>query len=90
MQRFLVKKIAPLKQLQSYLGCICLTFQMKDRIEKTLKSMKKKQNNFQSPDMAKLQEVIIDNRTRIYIALSADPDIARSRFLSRFGNKVMQ
>jgi len=47
----------------------------------------KKQKIIKSPDLAKLQEVVIDLRTRIYIALSADPDEARSRYLSRFGSK---
>ena len=47
--------------------------------------MKKKQNNFKSPDLSKFKEVIIDFRTKIYIALGADPEKARSRYLSRFG-----
>jgi len=47
----------------------------------------KKSNNFKSPDLAKLQEVVIDFRTRIYIALKADPEEARSRYLSRFAYK---
>lgn len=47
--------------------------------------MKEKHNHIKSPDMTKLQEVIIDNRTRIYIALGADPGEARSRFIARFG-----
>lgn len=51
--------------------------------------MKKKQNNFQSPDIPKLQEVVIDYRTKIYIAQSADPGEARNRFLSRFGFKIL-
>ena len=47
----------------------------------------KKHNNFKSPDLSKLQEVIIDLRTRIYIAVGADPEEARNRYLSRFGNR---
>ena len=43
----------------------------------------KKQNIIKSPDPGKLQEVIIDFRTRIYIALGADPEEARTRYLSR-------
>lgn len=44
----------------------------------------KKQNNFKSPDLRKLQEVIIDVRTKIYIEIGADPEEARTRYFSRF------
>ena len=44
----------------------------------------KKQNNFKTPDLAKLQVVVIDARTKIYIALDADPEEAKVRYLSRF------
>jgi len=47
----------------------------------------KKQNTFNSPDLRKLQEVVIDFRTRIYIAIGADPEEARNRYLSRYGEK---
>jgi hypothetical protein len=47
----------------------------------------KKANNFRTPDLSKLQEVIIDFRTRIYIGLKADPEEARSRYLSKFAYK---
>ena len=51
--------------------------------------MKKKiQNSFKSPDMTNLQEVIVDYRTRIYIARGADPNEARNRFISKFAYKV--
>ena len=43
----------------------------------------KKQNVFKSPDLAKLQEVLIDHRTKIYIAPGADPEEARQRYFSR-------
>jgi hypothetical protein len=49
--------------------------------------IEKKQNNIKSPDLTKLQEVVIDYRTRIYIAHNANPEEARSRYLSRFGYK---
>jgi hypothetical protein len=52
--------------------------------------MKKKQNSFKSPELAKLQEVVIDFRTKIYIALGADAEKARNRYLSRFGSRVLQ
>lgn len=47
----------------------------------------KKLNVFKSPDVSKLQEVVIDGKTVLYIALDADPEEARSRYLSRFGRK---
>lgn len=47
----------------------------------------RKQNAFKPPDTRKLQEVIIDHRTRIYIALDADPQKARERYFSRFETK---
>jgi hypothetical protein len=43
----------------------------------------KKTNMFKSPDLSKLQEVIIDHRTKIYIAIGADIEEARDRYLSR-------
>jgi hypothetical protein len=36
-----------------------------------------------SPDISKLQEVIIDHRTRIYITPGADIEEARNRYMSR-------
>jgi len=47
----------------------------------------KKQNHFNSPDLTKLQEVIIDFRTRIYVAIGSDPEEARNRYLSRLGTR---
>ena len=49
----------------------------------------KKQNNFKSPDLTKLQEVVIDLRTKIYIELGEDPEEARNRYLSRVGGKKL-
>jgi len=46
----------------------------------------KKQFVFKSPDLSKLQEVVIDLRTRIYIPLGADPEEAKVRYLARNGN----
>jgi len=34
-----------------------------------------------------LQEVVIDVRTKIYIALGADPEEAKSRYLARLEEK---
>ncbi len=36
-----------------------------------------------SPDLSKLKEVIIDHRTRIYIAPDADIEEARDRYMTR-------
>ena len=47
----------------------------------------KKQNDFKTPDLTKLQEVIIDVKTRIYIAVGADPKEARSRYFERLSAK---
>ncbi len=43
----------------------------------------KKQIVFKSPDLNKMQVVVIDHRTKIYIALGADPEEARSRYFAR-------
>lgn len=43
----------------------------------------RKQTNFKTPDITKMQEVIINARTRIYIPIDADPEEARMRYLAR-------
>jgi len=43
----------------------------------------KKPIAYKSPDLSKLKEVIIDHRTRIYIAPGADIEEARNRYFSR-------
>ena len=52
-----------------------------------MKMFEKKQSNYQSPDLSKLQEVVIDFRTKIYIAIGADSAEARSRYFSRLDAK---
>ena len=47
----------------------------------------KKQNSYTSPDLSKLQEVVIDLRTKIYIPIGDDPEEARNRYLTRVSNK---
>jgi hypothetical protein len=47
----------------------------------------KKQTVIKSPDIQKLQEVKIDERTKLYIALDADPEEARSRYFNRLEAK---
>jgi hypothetical protein len=51
----------------------------------------KKHNNFKSPDIAKMQVIVIDDRTKIYIPQGADPVEARNRYLTRLEakNKVV-
>lgn len=43
----------------------------------------KKQIMFKTPDITKMQEVVINHRTKIYIAIGADPAEAKSRYLAR-------
>lgn len=47
----------------------------------------KKQNDFKSPDLTKMQEVVINSRTKIYIPVGADPEEARSRYLEKHAVK---
>jgi hypothetical protein len=47
----------------------------------------KNQDKFKSPDLTKMQVVVIDSRTTIYIAQGADPEKAKSRYLSRINDK---
>jgi hypothetical protein len=47
----------------------------------------KKQPVFHSPDLSKMQVVVIDNRTRIYIAIDADPEEAKLRYITRLEAK---
>ncbi|HVN58838.1 MAG TPA: hypothetical protein VMT63_11105 [Bacteroidales bacterium] len=42
---------------------------------------------FKSPDLSKLKEVIIDHRTKIYVAPDADIEEAKSRYLSKIAAK---
>ncbi len=47
----------------------------------------KKIVTFKSPDLDKLQAVVIDLRTRIYIPIGADIDKARKRYFERLEEK---
>jgi hypothetical protein len=47
----------------------------------------KKGNHCESPNLSKLQAVIIDHKTTIYIAQDADPLEAKTRYLSRINRK---
>jgi len=50
----------------------------------------KKQVILKSPDLSKLKEVVIDHRTKIYIALGADVEEARSRYLAKISAKRLK
>jgi hypothetical protein len=52
-------------------------------------SYDKKPVNFTSPDLSKLQAVIIDIKTILYIPLDADPELARASYLNRVGMKKL-
>jgi hypothetical protein len=43
----------------------------------------KRQIIFKTPDITKMQEVVINARTKIYIAVGADPNEARDRYQAR-------
>jgi len=43
----------------------------------------RKHSIFKTPDITKMQEVVINNNTKIYIAVGADPEEARSRYWNR-------
>ncbi len=45
----------------------------------------RKQENFKSPDVTKLQAVVIDRNTTIFITTDQDPEEARKKFISRVG-----
>ncbi len=49
----------------------------------------KKPITINSPDLSKLQAVVIDVKTILYIALDADPDLAKSSYLARVGMKKL-
>ena len=51
------------------------------------KMAEKKQTVFKSPDLQKMQAVVINHRTKIYIPVNADPEEAKKRYLSRLGFK---
>ncbi|MGD0756538.1 MAG: hypothetical protein ABR927_15915 [Bacteroidales bacterium] len=43
----------------------------------------KRQTVFKTPDITRMQEVVINPRTKLYIAVGADPEEARSRYWAR-------
>jgi hypothetical protein len=47
------------------------------------KMQERKQIIFKTPDITKMQEVVINPRTKIYIAVGADAEEARVRYWAR-------
>jgi hypothetical protein len=47
----------------------------------------KKHIIFKTPDITKMQVVVINYKTKIYIAVGADPEEARNRYLNRPDSK---
>lgn len=43
----------------------------------------KKANTFKTPDITKMQEVVINAKTKLYIPVGADPEQARLRYNTR-------
>lgn len=56
-------------------------------IKKSTTKFDKKPVLFKTPDLSKMQEIVIDLKTRIYIAPGADPEKARTRYLSRMESR---
>ena len=47
------------------------------------KNLDKRQPKARTPNVSKMQEVVIDGKTSIFIDIDADPELARSRYLAR-------
>jgi len=45
---------------------------------------------FKSPDLSQLKAVIIDHRTTIYIAMGADSEEARAKYMLRTTNRLVK
>ena len=50
----------------------------------------KKKINFQSPNLNNLQRVEIDHKTVIFIAMGADPEKAKRRYLEQINAKYVK
>lgn len=50
----------------------------------------KKTMNYESPDLSKLQGVAVDHKTTIFIALGADPERAKNRYLYQMNSKYIK
>ena len=49
----------------------------------------KRSTTFKSPDLEKLQAVVIDLKTTIFIAIGADPGKARKRYFARLEERKL-
>lgn len=49
--------------------------------------MKDKKEGFNSPDLTKLQAVVIDERTTIYVHIDSDPKEAKDHYLFKMREK---
>ena len=54
------------------------------RKERKIYMFEKKTVEIKSPDLKKMQEIIIDLRTRIYVPIEEDPQKARERYMTKF------
>ena len=54
---------------------------------KNKKNLDKKQPVHKTPNLSKMQVVVIDGRTSIYIEPDADPEQARKRYLARLASQ---
>ena len=50
----------------------------------------KKKINFQSPNLNNFQRVEIDHKTVIFIAMGADPERAKRRYLEQINSKYVK
>ncbi len=56
-------------------------------IRKNYSMPDRKQSAFKTPDISKMQEVVIDRRTKIYIAKGDDPLEARDRYIAKLESR---
>jgi len=68
-----------------FFGDVLIPVQINSLTEGKIRMSDKKQNVFKSPDVSKMQAVVIDRNTVIYIGPDEDPEVARSRFVARLG-----
>lgn len=54
---------------------------------KSKKNLDKKQPVFKTPNLSRMQVVVIDGKTSIYIDPDADPEQARKRYMARLATR---
>jgi hypothetical protein len=52
--------------------------------------LERKPNIVKSPDLSKMKEVVIDHRTKIYIAPEADIQEAKNRYFERIAARKIK